>query len=55
MPMLFGSVHETFEADEAQQGMLQSVFMFGMMLALLVSGYVTEAITLAVRPSSRWA
>jgi len=43
-PMLFGSVYDTFGADEAQQGMLQSFFMFGMMLALLISGYVTEAI-----------
>jgi len=43
MPMLFGSVHDTFGADETQQGMLQSFFMFGMMLALLISGYVTEA------------
>lgn len=44
MPVLFGTVARTFEVSLREQGQLQSVFLTGGMIALLVSGYVTEAI-----------
>lgn len=44
MPLLFGTVAETFEANLRQQGQLQSFFLGGGILGLLVSGFVTERI-----------
>ena len=44
MPVLFGTIARTFEVNLRQQGQLQSVFLAGGMIALLVSGYVTESI-----------
>jgi MFS family permease len=44
MPVLFGTIARTFEINLRQQGQLQSVFLGGGMMVLLVSGYVTERI-----------
>lgn len=44
MPVLFGTIARTFEVNLRQQGQLQSVFLAGGMIALLLSGYVTEGI-----------
>ncbi len=44
MPVLFGPVARAFEVDLYQQGQLQSIFFAGGMIALLLSGYVTESI-----------
>ena len=44
MPVLFGTIARTFEVNLRQQGQLQSVFLAGGMIALLVSGYMTESI-----------
>lgn len=44
MPVLFGTVARTFDVTLRQQGQLQSVFLAGGMIALLISGYVTEAV-----------
>ncbi len=44
MPLLFGTVAQTFEANMRQQGQLQTFFFGGGILGLLLSGYVTERI-----------
>lgn len=44
MPVLFGAIARSFEVNLRQQGQLQSVFLAGGLLSLLVSGYVTEGI-----------
>jgi MFS family permease len=44
MPLMFGTIARTFDIDLRQQGQLQSAFSAGGALALLISGYVTEAI-----------
>jgi MFS family permease len=44
MPVLFGTIARVFEVDLREQGQLQSVFLAGGLIALLVSGYVTESI-----------
>jgi len=44
MPLLFGTIAQTFELNLRQQGQLQSFFLAGGIVALFVSGYVTETI-----------
>ena len=44
MPLLFGTISRTFELNLRQQGQLQSFFLAGGIVALFVSGYVTETI-----------
>jgi MFS family permease len=44
MPVLFGTIARDFGCDLRQQGQLQSIFLAGTVIALFVSGYVTEAI-----------
>jgi MFS family permease len=44
MPVLFGTIAGAFHVDLRQQGQLQSFFLAGSMIALLVSGYVTETV-----------
>ena len=44
MPVLFGVIARAFDVNLREQGQLQSVFVAGGMIALVVSGYVTESI-----------
>ncbi len=44
MPVLFGAIARTFEVNLRQQGQLQSAFLTGGLIALLLSGYITESI-----------
>jgi fucose permease len=44
MPVLFGTIAGAFQIDLRQQGQLQSFFLAGSMIALLVSGYGTETL-----------
>ena len=44
MPLLFGTMAESFHVNLRQQGQLQSFFLAGGILGLLVSGYITERI-----------
>lgn len=44
MPLLFGTAADSFAASLYEQGQLQSFFLAGGMLGLLLSGYITERI-----------
>ena len=42
MPLMFSSMAATFHVDRAQQGMLKSCFFAGLMVSLVISGYLTR-------------
>ncbi len=42
MPVMFSTMAETFHVDKAQQGMLKSCFFAGLMVSLVISGYLTR-------------
>jgi MFS family permease len=42
MPVMFSTMAATFHVDKTQQGMLKSCFFAGLMVSLVVSGYLTR-------------